>query len=60
MGEDILLLMNHNIAGNQPISEIISDPNVAFNLGIVLGFLIGFILGIFIYALWRDSRDEKM
>ena len=55
-----MLLLNHNVAGNQPISEIISNPDIAFNVGICLGVLIGFIFGVFVYACYRDIKECKL
>ena len=55
-----MIIFNHNVAGNQPISEVISNPNIAFNLGIVLGLVIGVIFGIFVYACYRDYKEDKL
>ena len=46
------------IAGDQPISEVISDPNVTFNLGILFGVIVGIIFGIFVYACYKDIKES--
>ena len=52
--------LNHNVADMQPISEIISDVDIAFKIGITLGFVMGIILGVFLYALYRDYKEDKL
>jgi ABC-type transporter Mla maintaining outer membrane lipid asymmetry permease subunit MlaE len=54
------ILLNHNVAGNQPISELISSIDLAFHVGIVLGFFIGMVFGIFVYACYRDFKEGEI
>ena len=42
-----------------PISEIVSDVDLAFNIGIGMGFFLGIVLGICIYILYKDYKNLK-
>jgi hypothetical protein len=55
-----MIILNHNVAGDQPISEVITDIDLAFNIGIGIGFVCGFMIGIFIYACYRDYKEDKL
>jgi len=53
-------MFGHNVAGFQPISEIISNPDVAFKVGICLGFLVGFVIAVMVTHVYRDYREDKL
>ena len=54
-----MIILNHNVASNQPILEIISNPDMTFKIGIVLGLVIGLILARFITSLYYDIKRTK-
>jgi len=54
-----MIILNHNVAGNQPISDLISNVDLAFKIGILFGFTCGFIIAILIYSVYRDIKEQK-
>lgn len=47
------------IGGDQPISEVISDIDLAFDVGILIGFIVGIALGIMITHFYYDWKNTK-
>ena len=44
------------IGGNQPLSEVVSSVDVAFDIGIVFGFIVGFALASMIVIFYYDLK----
>jgi hypothetical protein len=48
------------IVGSISISEIISESDVTFNIGIGMGFVLGVAIGIIVYSLYRDIKKMRV
>ena len=47
------------VAGNQPISEVVPDADVAFQVGMILGIIIGCTFASVVVGLYNDIKEKK-